>query len=128
MNAIIPENKKNRPPQFIEMVLNTYKALRIFDLFSQKNIDSIVRSERGKYVYDNAGILAQIAIENSGIGNLQGKIQKCRSKIAIILNNLKGKKNRVSIPVITAPCNIVFAPNLGNSIVIALRPIKLIEV
>ncbi|MDD1632820.1 MAG: hypothetical protein LUP91_11540, partial [Methylococcaceae bacterium] len=89
----MPETIKSPSPQISEMVLKAREAQRIFETFPQSDIDSIVR-EIGKYVYDNAELLAQMAIEDTGIGNLQDKITKSRSKSAIIWNNLKGKKSR----------------------------------
>lgn len=87
------ENIKTLPLQITEMVLKAREAQRVFETYSQQDIDNIVRAI-GKYVYDNAELLSQMAIEDTGIGDLQDKIQKCRSKSSLIWNNLKGKKSR----------------------------------
>ena len=143
----MPETIKSPSPQISEMVLKAREAQRIFETFPQSDIDSIVR-EIGKYVYDNAELLAQMAIEDTGIGNLQDKITKSRSKSAIIWNNLNGKKSRgiigednekgliyiakpmgvvgsvtpVTNPIVTPMCNAMFALKCGNAVIIAPHP------
>jgi succinate-semialdehyde dehydrogenase len=147
MSAPISKNIKNSSTQISEMVLKAREAQRVFETFPQRDVDSIVRAI-GKYVYDNAELLAQMAIEDTGIGNLQDKIQKSRSKSAIIWNNLKGKKSRgiigedidkglifvakpmgvigaitpVTNPVVTPMCNAMFALKCGNAVIIAPHP------
>ena len=81
MNTIISENIKKHSPQITEMVLKAHEAQRVFETFPQQDIDSIVRAI-GKYVYDNAELLSQMALDDTGIGDLQDKIQKCRRQIS----------------------------------------------
>ena len=147
MTTISPENIKKHALQTTELVLKASVAQRVFETFSQQTIDNIVR-DIGKYVYDNAELLSQMAIEDTGIGDLQDKIQKCRSKSAVIWNNLKGKKSRgiigedsekglvfvakpmgvigaitpVTNPVVTPMCNAMFALKCGNAVIIAPHP------
>ena len=147
MNTLISENKKKYPSQIFEMVLKAQNAQRIFETFPQQDIDNIVR-DIGKYVYDNAELLAQMAIDDTGIGDLQDKILKCKGKSSVIWNNLKGKKSRgiigedkekglifvakpvgvvgaitpVTNPVVTPMCNAMFALKCGNAVIIAAHP------
>ena len=147
MTTIIPEKIIQHPPQITDMVLKAHEAQRVFETFSQQDVDSIVR-DIGKYVYDNADLLAQMAIEDTGIGDLQDKIQKCKGKSSVIWNNLKGKKSRgiigedkekglifvakpigviaaitpVTNPVVTPMCNAMFALKCGNAVIIAPHP------
>jgi succinate-semialdehyde dehydrogenase len=95
MNTTTTENSKHTANslQISEMIFKAREAQRTFETFSQQDTDSIVRAI-GKYVYDNAEPLSQMAIEDTGIGNLPDKIIKSRSKSATILNSLKGKKSR----------------------------------
>ena len=147
MNTNTSENITKNPQQVTEMVLKARVAQRIFETYSQQEIDNIVRAI-GKYVYDNAEVLSQMAIDDTGIGNLQDKIQKCKGKSAVIWNNLKGKKSRgiigednekglvsvakpmgvigaitpVTNPVVTPMCNAMFAIKCGNAVIIAPHP------
>ena len=147
MNTHITENIQKNSLQITEMVLKAQNAQRIFETFPQQDIDNIVR-DIGKYVYDNAELLAQMAIDDTGIGDLQDKILKCKGKSSVIWNNLKGKKSRgiigedkekglifvakpvgvvgaitpVTNPVVTPMCNAMFALKCGNAVIIAAHP------
>jgi succinate-semialdehyde dehydrogenase len=147
MNTNTSENIAKHPQNVTETVSKAREAQRIFETFPQQSIDNIVR-DIGKYVYDNAELLSQMAIDDTGIGNLQDKIQKCRGKSSVIWNNLKGKKSRgiigednekglifvakpmgvigaitpVTNPVVTPMCNAMFALKCGNAVIIAPHP------
>lgn len=146
MTSIL-DNIEKHSPEISQMVFKARTAQRIFENFSQQAIDSIVR-DIGKYVYDNAELLAQMAIADTGIGNFQDKILKSRSKSAIIWHSLQGKKSRgiigedseqglvfvakplgvigvitpVTNPVVTPMCNVMFALKCGNAVIIAPHP------
>ena len=62
MITIAPENSKKHALQTTELVLKASVAQRVFETFPQQTIDNIVR-DIGKYVYDNAELLSQMAIE-----------------------------------------------------------------
>ena len=53
----------------------------------------------GKYVYDNAEMLAKMAVEETGIGVVEDKILKNKGKARVIWNNLKadGSPNPMSL-------------------------------
>ena len=72
-------------------------AQRVFEEKSQEEVDLAVKVI-GKAVYDNAEMLAQMAVEESGMGNVPDKIAKNKSKPSIIWNNLKGKISNTNSP------------------------------
>ncbi len=69
------------------------KAQAEFEKMSQEQVDLAVKTI-GKVVYDNAEMLAEMAVEETGMGNVPDKIAKNRQKAGIVWNNLKGKKSR----------------------------------
>ncbi|MFO1418073.1 MAG: aldehyde dehydrogenase family protein [Methylotetracoccus sp.] len=130
-----------------DMLARAREAQRRFEELPQETIDRVVRAI-GKYVYDNAVLLAQMSIDDTGMGNLDDKIQKNRIKSSIIWHSLKGKKSRgiigedpenalifvakpigvvgcitpVTNPVVTPMCNAMFALKCGNAVIIAPHP------
>jgi succinate-semialdehyde dehydrogenase len=66
------------------------KAQREYEKFSQEQIDEIVMTV-GKVVNDNAEYLAEIAVEETGMGVVADKTAKNRGKARTIWNSLKGK-------------------------------------
>src|SRR6478752_5498652 len=122
-------------------------AQAAYDLFSQEQVDAIVRGI-GKYVYDNAEALARMAVDETGIGVYEDKVLKNQGKARVIWNNLKDKKSRgiigedvennmvfvakpmgvvgavtpVTNPVVTPMCNAMFALKTGNAVIFAPHP------
>lgn len=150
MNSINLQSPKKTLPLIDDMLLKARDAQRIYETLSQTNVDSIVRAI-GKYVYDNAELLAQMTIEDTGIGHLGDKIVKNQIKSSIIWNHLKGQKSRgiigddpekgliyvakpigvigvigvitpVTNPVVTPMCNTMYALKCGNAVIIAPHP------
>ena len=102
----------------------------------------------GKYVYDNAEMLAKMAVEETGIGRVDDKILKNKGKARVIWNNLKDKKSRgiigeepetnlvyvakpmgvvgavtpITNPIVTPMCNAMFALKAGNAVIFAPHP------
>lgn len=119
------------------------KAQQVFEKMSQEQVDEAVKTI-GKVVYDNAEYLAEIAVEETGMGNVPDKIAKNKQKSKIIWNNLKGKKSRGILdtdettgitriakpvgvvaaitpctnPIVTPMSNAMFALKCGNAIII----------
>lgn len=119
------------------------KAQQAFEKMSQEQVDEAVKTI-GKVVYDNAEYLAEIAVEETGMGNVADKIAKNKQKSKIIWNNLKGKKSRGILdtdettgitriakpvgvvaaitpctnPIVTPMSNAMFALKCGNAIII----------
>lgn len=133
--------------QIRELVSKARAAQAVFESFSQEQVDAIVKGI-GKYVYDNAEILARMAVDETGIGNYDDKVLKNKGKARIIWNSLKGKKSRgvigedpeanlvfvakpmgvvgavtpVTNPIVTPMCNAMFAIKAGNAVVFAPHP------
>jgi len=57
-------------PQVHELVSKARVAQAAFESASQATVDAIVKGI-GKYVYDNAEMLAKMAVEESGIGAMK---------------------------------------------------------
>lgn len=130
-----------------ELVARADRARRAYDAFGQEQVDAIVR-DIGKYVYDNASMLARLAVDETGIGVFEDKITKNQGKARLIWNSLKDKKSRgvigeepvgnlvlvakpvgivgavapVTNPIVTPMCNAMFALKTGNAIIFAPHP------
>ena len=118
-------------------------AQKEFEKMSQEQVDRAVQII-GKVVYDNAQYFAEIAVEETGMGNVEDKYAKNRQKAGIVWNNLNGKKSRGILetdettgittvakpmgvvaaitpctnPIVTPMSNSMFALKCGNAIVI----------
>ena len=129
------------------LVARARVAQAIFEKFTQAQVDTIVKAI-GKYVYDNAELLARMAVDESGIGVYEDKIAKNKGKARVIWNNLKNKKSRgiikeipesnmllvaksmgvvgavtpVTNPIVTPMCNAMFALKAGNAVIFAPHP------
>ena len=134
-------------PEIAELVARARAAQAIYEAFSQEAVDAIVR-DMGKYVYDNAELLARMAVDETGIGNFEDKVTKKKGKARAIWNSLKGKKSRgiigedaetnlifvakpmgvvgavtpITNPVVTPMCNGMFALKTGNAVIFAPHP------
>lgn len=115
--------------------------------YTQEELDNIVRVI-AKTVYDNAEVLAKMAVEETGMGVYEDKVIKNKGKSKTIWNNLKDKKTVGIIgrddskglvlvakpvgvvaavtpttnPIVTPMCNSMFAVKGGNAIIIAPHP------
>ena len=130
-----------------ELVSNAREAQSIYESFKQDQVDAIVR-DIGKYVYDNAEMLARMAVDETEMGSYDDKVLKNKGKARVIWNNLKDKKSRgvigedsdanlvmvakpmgvvaavtpVTNPIVTPMCNGMFALKTGNAVVFAPHP------
>ena len=126
-----------------EYIARARVAQEAFEKMSQEQVDEAVKVI-GKVVYDNAEFLAEIAVEETAMGNVPDKIAKNKQKSKIIWNNLKGKKSRGILdtdettgitriakpvgvvaaitpctnPIVTPMSNSMFALKCGNAIII----------
>jgi succinate-semialdehyde dehydrogenase len=133
--------------QVQDLVAKARVAQAAFESFSQEQVDAIVKGI-GKYVYDNAEVLARMAVDETGIGVYEDKILKNKGKARIIWNSLKDKKSRgvigedadtnlvfvakpmgvvgavtpVTNPIVTPMCNAMFAIKTGNAVIFAPHP------
>ncbi|CAN5466110.1 aldehyde dehydrogenase family protein [soil metagenome] len=130
-----------------DLVHKARAAQAAFESFSQEQVDGIVR-DIAKYVYDNAEPLAQMAVDETGIGVVADKVLKNKGKARVIWNSLKGEKSRgiigedeaeglvfvakpmgvvgavtpVTNPIVTPMCNAMFALKTGNAVIFAPHP------
>lgn len=119
------------------------KAQKAFEKMTQEQTDLAVKTI-GKVVYDNAEMLAELAVEETGMGNYPDKVIKNKSKSKIVWNSLKGKISKGIIerdaetgitkvakpigvvaaitpctnPIVTPMSNAMFALKCGNAIII----------
>jgi succinate-semialdehyde dehydrogenase len=147
MNECVQEPPVVADTQVKQLVAKARAAQAAFESFSQEQVDAIVKGV-GKYVYDNADMLARMAVDETGIGVYEDKILKNKGKARVIWNNLKGKRSRgvigedeeknlvfvakpmgvvgavtpVTNPIVTPMCNAMFALKTGNAIVFAPHP------
>jgi len=147
MSHCVQEPVVSTNPQVQELVTKARAAQATFESFSQEKVDAIVKGI-GKYVYDNAEMLAKMAVEETGIGRVDDKILKNKGKARVIWNNLKGKRSRgiigeepetnlvyvakpmgvvgavtpITNPIVTPMCNAMFALKAGNAVIFAPHP------
>ena len=147
MNECVQEPAIITETQVQQLVANARGAQAVFESFSQEQVDAIVKGI-GKYVYDNAEMLARMAVDETGIGVYEDKILKNKGKARVIWNNLKDKKSRgiigedadtnmvfvakpmgvvgavtpVTNPIVTPMCNAMFALKTGNAVIFAPHP------
>jgi succinate-semialdehyde dehydrogenase len=147
MSTCVQEPVATTNTQIRELVTQAREAQTVFESFSQEQVDAIVKGI-GKYVYDNADMLARMAVDETGIGVYEDKILKNKGKARVIWNNLKDKKSRgiigedteanmvfvakpmgvvgavtpVTNPIVTPMCNAMFALKAGNAVIFAPHP------
>ena len=119
------------------------KAQAVFATFTQEQIDEAVMVI-AKVIHDNAEYLAEIAVDETGMGVVADKVAKNKGKSKTIWNSLKGKKSVGIIerdeatgitkvakpigvvaaitpctnPIVTPMSNAMFALKGGNAIII----------
>lgn len=82
------------PKVYVQSLVDASRnAQEIFAMFSQEQVDNIVRAV-GKAVYDNAEYLAKLAVEETGMGRFEDKILKNTGKSKVTWYKLKGVKSR----------------------------------
>ena len=64
-----------------------------FENYSQEQVDRAVRAV-GKIIYDNAEMLARMAVDETRMGRYEDKIVKNKAKAKIVWYKLKGVKSR----------------------------------
>lgn len=139
-NNIVEIDSKLYIDEYIE---RAKKARKEYEKFSQEQIDQIVMTI-AKAVDDNAEFLAEMAVEETGMGVAADKTAKNKAKARMIWNSLKGKKSKGIIerdevtgitkiakpvgvaaaitpctnPIVTPMSNSMFALKGGNAIII----------
>jgi succinate-semialdehyde dehydrogenase len=129
------------------LVADSRKAQKEFEKYPQETVDQAVKAI-GKAIYDNAELLAHMAVDETRMGNYESKIGKCRNKSKSVWWRMKDEKSRGIIerdeahgivkvakpigvigcvgpttnPVITLMHNSMCALKCGNSIIICPHP------
>ena len=131
-----------------DLIAKARKAQAEFDAnFDQEKTDACVRAI-AKVVYDNAEMLAKMAVEETRMGVYEDKVNKNKGKSKVIWNSLKGVKSMGIIseneetgiieiarpvgvvgavtpctnPIVTPMCNAMFALKGKNAIIIGPHP------
>lgn len=126
---------------------NGQAAQKVFAGYTQEQVDAVVR-DIGKAVYDNAEVLARLAIDETKMGKYEDKVMKNKGKSMAVWNHLKTKKSvgiigyieergivevakpmgvvgaimPVTNPTMTPMQNSMIALKGGNAIIIAPHP------
>lgn len=137
----------NTQEYLASLVEKARKAQKVFEQYPQETVDQAVRAI-GKVVYDNAEMLAKMAVDETGMGNYESKVAKCKGKSKTVWHRIKDEKSRgiiernektgimkVAIPIgvvgaITPTTNPVITPmhnsmmslKCGNAIIICPHP------
>ena len=130
-----------------ELIARSKAAFKQFEFATQEQADAAAKAIC-KVIYDHAEELGPMAAEESGLGDPDDKIQKCRAKSALIWASIKDKKTVGIIdrdeekqmlflakpmgvvgsitpstnPVVTPMCNAADALKTRNSIIFAPHP------
>jgi len=141
------ESQTNNDASIQEQVSKARHAQIEYESFNQEQVDAIVR-DIGKFVFDNAELLARMAVDETEMGSYEDKVLKNKGKARVIWNNLKNKKSRgvigedkdtnlvfvakpmgvvaavtpVTNPIVTPMCNGMFALKTGNAVIFASHP------
>ena len=75
-----------------EIVAKSRKAFEKYEFATQEQADAVCKAI-ARAVFDHAEELAKLAIEETGIGNLEGKINKNTDVPSGMWNDMKGKKS-----------------------------------
>lgn len=134
----------DKTQEYIDGYIERARAAQAqFEKMPQEKVDLAVKVI-AKVVYDNAAMLAEMAVEETGMGNVPDKTAKNKSKASIVWNNIRDKKSRGILekdeitgitkiakpmgvvaaitpctnPIVTPMSNSMFALKCGNAIVI----------
>lgn len=72
-------NIENTEEYLASLVSAGRVAQKEFETYSQEKVDRAVKAI-GKAVYDNAELLARMAVDETRMGDYQSKVAKCRKK------------------------------------------------
>ena len=79
----VQEHTATTLSQVQRLVAKARAAQAVFEAVSQERVDAIVR-DFGKYVYDNAEMLAGMAHKETGLGVFEDKVLKAQGKARVI--------------------------------------------
>lgn len=127
-----------------EYIARARKAQAVLETYTQEQVDALVRA-MAKTVVDHAADLAELAVEETKMGNVPDKTSKNLFKARVIWNSLRGKKSvgvidrdevtgivrvakpvgvvaaltPVTNPIVTPMSNSMFAVKCRNAIIVS---------
>lgn len=130
-----------------ELLQRARKAQKVVEGYSQRQVDMLVKAI-AKTVFENAEMLARMAVDETCMGVYEHKVKKNIGKARVIWNELRGKKSvgvlRVieeegiteiarpmgvigaitptTNPIVTPMCNAMFAVKGRNAVIICPHP------
>ena len=130
-----------------ELVQKARAAQKLFGSATQEQVDAAARA-MAKAIFDNAEILARMAVDETRMGVYEDKVKKNQGKARIIWNDMKGGKSvgvlrelpeegllevakpmgvvgavtPTTNPIVTPMCNAMFAVKGRNAILICPHP------
>lgn len=133
---------------YVESLVEKARAAqKVIEGYTQEQVDVLCR-EIAKTVYDNAEMLAKMAVEETRMGVYEDKVTKNKGKARVIWNDMKGGKsvgiiNRypekgiievakpmgviaavtpTTNPIVTPMCNAMFAAKGRNAVIVGPHP------
>lgn len=130
-----------------EMLEKARTAQKELESYTQEQVDELCKN-MAKAIFDNAEMLAKMAVEETGMGVYEDKVKKNLGKARVIWNDMRGKKsvgiiNRfpelglvevakpigvigaitpTTNPVVTPMCNAMFAVKGRNAVIFCPHP------
>ena len=130
-----------------ELVEKARVAQAVIENYTQEQVDALCKA-MAKAIFDNAEPLARMAVDETGMGVYEDKVNKNKGKARVIWNDMKGGKSVGIIgrepekglvlvakpmgvvgavtpttnPIVTPMCNAMFALKGRNAIVICPHP------
>lgn len=95
-----------------KLVANARVAQKEYEKLSQEECDKAAKAV-GKAVYDNADLLAKMAVEETRMGKVESKIAKCKNKSKSTWWRMRDKKSRGVIEVDKEMGIIKYAKPIG---------------
>ena len=134
--------------EYVESLVEKARAAqKVIEGYTQEQVDVLCR-EIAKTVYDNAEMLAKMAVEETRMGVYEDKVTKNKGKARVIWNDMKGGKSVGIIgrypekgiievakpmgvvasitpttnPIVTPMCNAMFAVKGRNAVIVGPHP------
>ena len=130
-----------------ELVKKARAAQAVAEGYTQEQVDALCKA-MAKVIYDNAEPLARMAVDETGMGVYEDKVNKNRGKARVIWNDMKGGKSVGIIdeqpekgltlvakpmgvigavqpttnPIVTPMCNSMFCIKGRNAIIVCPHP------
>lgn len=122
-------------------------AQAVAEDYTQEQVDALAKA-MAKAVFDNAELLARMAVDETGMGVYEDKVNKNKGKARVIWSDMKGKKSvgilrelpeeglmevakpmgiigavtPTTNPIVTPMCNAMFAVKGRNAIIVCPHP------